>query len=73
MNANNDTIILISHLVDKNNKLTCDVEELIKSKIFKSKNEIQEFVHNNQNNFILFKKLENRLYLSIIPVFIKSV
>jgi hypothetical protein len=67
---NNEKIILMSHLVDNNNKLICDIEELIKHKIFKSPNDIQQFVQNDKNNFCLLKKLDNRLYLSIIPVII---
>jgi hypothetical protein len=68
VNNNNEKIILMSHLVDNNNKLICDIEELIKHKIFKSKNDIQQFVQNDKNNFCLLKKLDNKLYLSIIPV-----
>ena len=68
MDIKKQTILLLSYLVDMNNKLSCDTNELIHSQIFKNQNEIDYFVQNESHNFYLLKKFDNKSFLYIIPV-----
>ena len=71
MDAQNQMVLLMSHLLD-NNKLICDTSELLQARIFKDKNEIYNFIQNDVDNFCLLKKMDNTTYLCIIPVSFKS-